>query len=552
MNRIVFLIPFLFQFSALAVSGQVKIVNLYDSARFYYAKKDFKMAANFYDAYYGDLNNGQSNYDTYYAAIASCHSGHVEKAKYYIQRSGQIGYDYSAYDTFLNDSLNICLRDLPEWKKFIGDFKFKTDSNAVAIKKITDDLSDPSQRVNNSPLTDSIYLSQLYKSNNAVDLMTKIKAFNNFPIPGATGNWTLYQMKINDTLTVPYLLYIPIKYDIKQKAPLYVYLHGGVINRLKFANPAYIPNGDEIKIMDKAKEQQAFILYPLGNKNFNWLYHQAAFEMVLNEIAKIKSLYNINDNQVYIGGHSNGGQGAFWFALNKPTTFSSFYCLNYSPMLLKGSTMLRNLNNQRKVFGISGSEDEAFPITRVAAIYKIGLKNGANWKNYTFKGDHGLSINHRDSINFVFDSLKMISRDPFPKEIELETDNVTNGRNAWIEITQLDTLAQKASWQNELDTVINKDGKVYKYNFNKHKSGAITATADNNVVRIQSSRVKEITLYISPDQFDLKKKIQVYVNGTLVFDKKVSLDKNVIFNEFIKTKDRSFIAAAKIILAIRS
>lgn len=64
-------------------------------------------------------------------------------------------------------------------------------------------------------------------------------------------------------------------------------------------------------------------------------------------------------------------------------------------------------------------------------------------------------------------------------------------------------------------------------------------------------RVKEIALYISADQFDLKKKIQVYVNDILVFDKKVRPDKEVIYNEFIKTKDRSFIAAAKIVLDVK-
>lgn len=554
MNRIAFLIAFLLSFSTISLFGQQKEVNLYDSAYFYYLKKDFKRAAKFYDSYYENYKGSQNNYGTYYAAVAYCHAGMTEKAKYYIKRSGQIGYDYPMYNAVLNDSLNICLRDFPEWKKYIGDFKFKADSNAAAIKNTAYELSDQSKRVNSSPLTDRIYLSQLYKENNAAELMAKIRSFNSFPIPGAKGNWTLYQMKINDTLTVPYLLYIPAGYNPKQKAPLYVYLHGGVINKPQFAITAYIiPNGREIKVTDKVKQQQqAFILYPLGNKNFNWLFHQAAFEMVMNEITNIKSLYNINDNQVYIGGHSNGGQGAFWFAINKQFTFSSFYCFNYWPLLFKGNTALGNLNNAQKVFGISSIGDENFPITQVTDIYKIGIKNGANWKNYTFHGDHELSVEHRDSINFIFDSLKMISRNPFPTKIQWETDDIRNGRNAWIEITQLDTLAQKENWQNELNTVINKDGKTYKYNFTKHKSGAVLATADNNVVRIQSSRIKELALYVSPDQFDLKKKIQVYVNGRLIFDKKINPDKDVIFNEFIKTKDRSFIAAAKIILEVRS
>jgi pimeloyl-ACP methyl ester carboxylesterase len=551
MKSIVCLLLFLFQFSISIVHGQVQPRSILDSAYVYYQKHDFKKAAYFFNQYYIDLKQGQSNNDTFSAAIASCHAGDKEKATYYLRRSGEIGYDYSKYEEFVNGSLSTCLKDLPGWTKYASTFKFKTDSILSKLKRITDGITDQSKRVNHSALTDSAYLQKFYRENSPEKLIGKIREFNDFPALAASGGWTLYQMKVNDTLTVPYLLYIPENYDHRQKNPLYVYLHGAASRGSSFLNPGFVPEGEQIKIMDKAKEQHAFILYPFANTHFNWLYHQLAFETILKEITRVKSLYNINDNKVYIGGHSDGGGGAFWFAVQQPSAFASYYCLNFLPMIRQGNTPLANLHNQFKVFGVSATEDSIFPLVLVSRIYDTAVKNGANWQNHTIKGEHTLSITHRDSINFVFDSLQTISRNPFPEKIEWETDNVKNGRYLWIGITQLDIAAERASWHKTVNPTFIINGKEGKYDFNIIKSGAVKAVAKDNIIRIESSRVKEIILYVSPDQFDLKKKIRIYVNGVLLFDKKVKANKAVVFDEFLKTADRSFIIVNKIRLTLK-
>jgi hypothetical protein len=101
-------------------AAQEKTVNLFDSAATYYQKRDFQKAAYFYDTYYLVQKHGQSNYDTYRAAVSSSHTGNMKNAGYYIRRSGEIGYDYSglyeypSYDKFVDDPINAPLRDLPE------------------------------------------------------------------------------------------------------------------------------------------------------------------------------------------------------------------------------------------------------------------------------------------------------------------------------------------------------------------------------------------------------------------------------------------------------
>ncbi|WP_379083951.1 hypothetical protein [Pedobacter sp. UC225_65] len=552
MKRAAFIFSIILQSTiVLHLHAQEKTVNLLDSARAYYQKKDFKKAFDFYEAYHANPTRGTNNIDTYYAAVAACHANNMERVKYYLKYSAQIGFDVPDYKKYELDSAGFCLHDVPEWKQYMSVFKFKSDSLVSALAKTTAELTDTTNRANRSLLLDQKYWKDLASKSSASQLISKIKQFNNYPVVKKDNFWTLYQIKVNDSLTVPFLVHIPKGYNPKQKTPLYVYLHGAVVNRTKFTPPAYIPESTELKIMEKVKDENAFIIYPFGRKDFGWLYQQLAFETVLREIAYVKSLYNINDNKVYIGGHSNGGSGAFWFAINQPSPFAAAFGLNYLPKVYGSNTPFTNLRNEVPFLGISGTEDPVFPLELVNGIYKYAAGNGANWQNFSKKGNHGLPFASRDSINFIFDLLNTKTRNPFPKKIEWETDNVKNGRNAWIEITQLDTLTAKVEWHKTLNPTLTQNGKTGLADFNKNKSGAVIATVEGNNINIQTSRVKSIRLYISADMFDLSKQVKVTINNKDFLNVKLDADKQTILDEFLKIKDRDFIVATKIDLTIK-
>ncbi|WP_028296866.1 hypothetical protein [Olivibacter sitiensis] len=540
---------FILSLSSNIAIGQEKQINLYDSARYYYEKKDLIQAFKFYDTFYADTSNGQSNYDTYFAAVAACHAGQTEKAKYYLKRSAEIGYDLDSYNFFANDTLNQCLHELPEWKKFIDDFKTKADSANAAINAILSDLKDSTKHVNISIMDDENYWQKFQQDHTVQELIAQIKSFHDFDTPNEKGIWTLYQIKVNDTLTIPYLLYIPDSYTSSKSTPLYVYLHGAVVNRSAFSNPAHIPNGKEIKIMDRTKD--SFILYPFGKKDFGWIYQQEAFETILREIVQVKSRYNIDDNKVYVGGHSNGGSGAFWLALNKPSMFAAFFGLNFLPKVYTGNTTIKNLGNDKTFYGISGIEDDVFPYPLVNQIYTFSREQGANWRNYAFHGSHGLAFNHVDSINFLFDTLATHRRNPFPNEIYWETDDVRNGRYAWIAISKLDTVGERADWHQPLNPMVTQNGKTEQATFTKSKSGAVRATIRDNIITIESSCVAQIELYLSPDMIDFDKQVKIYVNGKNTFNFKPQMSKETILNEFLKTKNRKFIVASIIKLGVK-
>ncbi len=118
-------------------------------------------------------------------------------------------------------------------------------------------------------------------------------------------------------------------------------------------------------------------------------------------------------------------------------------------------------------------------------------------------------------------------------------------------ITQLDTLAAKAEWHKTLNPTLTQNGKTGLADFNKNKSGAVIATVEGNNINIQTSRVKSIRLYISPDMFDLSKQVKITINNKDFLNVKLDADKQTILDEFLKTKDKDFIVATKIDLTIK-
>lgn len=494
-------------------------------------------------------NEAMDNYAYYYAAQSACQCGQqTEKAVDFYKKGFEIGIDWSRYDYFANDTLNSCFNQTADWKKYLAEMKIEKDNYEIKLKEYLADINDKTKKVNESLLTDKSFLDKL-KSQNFKTLFSSIKNFNNYPKPPLTKRWVVYHYKVNDNLEVPYLVYIPQNYNPGQKTPLYIHLHGGV-RRTNFSINDIELSKNEAPFFDQPIKQNAFIIYPFANKEFNWLLHQEAFETIINELRHVKSLYNIDDNHIYITGHSNGGSGAFWFALNMPTEITSFAGLNYNPASYLGNTNFSNLKNNYNFFGISGTEDNVFDFKTVNEVYETVKKQGGNWTNYSLKANHGLPYNKPSDIDFMYEILQKQQRNPFPKELQWEIDNAKNGRIFWLEISQLDLEKPEEVWQKPFEpttaAIVPNTSKKFYIN----KSGAVTASIDKNIVKIKASRIKELVFYVVPELVDLNKPLKIYVNNKLLFNSKVKLDKNVLLDEFIKTKDRNLLIFNKIKLSV--
>jgi membrane-associated protease RseP (regulator of RpoE activity) len=87
--------------------------------------------------------------------------------------------------------------------------------------------------------------------------------------------------------------------------------------------------------------------------------------------------------------------------------------------------------------------------------------------------------------------------------------------------------------------------------FKRNKiSGRIVATKVKNRVDVKCQNISAYTLFISPDQFDLKKNIEVYTNGNLSFKGKVKPDVEFMLKQTIEDMDRSMVFSNKIDISV--
>ena len=80
----------------------------------------------------------------------------------------------------------------------------------------------------------------------------------------------------------------------------------------------------------------------------------------------------------------------------------------------------------------------------------------------------------------------------------------------------------------------------------KRPSGRVDATREGNTVRLKTRGVGELTLLISPDQFDLTRPIAVDVNGRRVVDQRVEPSLATLMKWAAVDNDRTMLFAGEI------
>ncbi len=237
-------------------------------------------------------------------------------------------------------------------------------------------------------------------NNNRIQKPANNEAFN--PAPAG---YALYFSKV-DTLNVPYLVYVPKSYDPSNAYSLIVFLHGGVVSMDSFQYKNEACAGEPIfSIADK---HNAIVLYPFGRKDFGWVKQQKAFENIITTITAITQTYNINRQNIVLGGMSDGAAAAFWFITNKPELFKAFYAISPYPKLFTGSINYQNITAGKPLYSIIAKDDEVFSYTKVKAIYDQHTMEAPGWHfDSVAAGNHGFMYEDAgvSIINKLFDTL---------------------------------------------------------------------------------------------------------------------------------------------------
>lgn len=406
-----------------------------------------------------------------------------------------------------------------------------------------------------SKTEDEFYKIKEYSFNekqNEKQLYEKIKNYDPY-LPKNQQNYSI-TFKINDSASTSYLIHLPNHYNPTNKYPLLFFLHGAVrSNTLVDYQIAQENLGGWNRFYTKyADLNNVILVFPKGSKKYNWMTPDDGFFMIPDILKQIKRVIHVDDNKVFISGHSNGATGSFSYLMKQPTQFAGFYGFNSYPKVFTGGTFVENIKN-RSFINFSTDKDYYYPPNANDDLVKLMNGIAADYKDYRYNGFPHWFPQFDESepaYQIVFKDLKNRKRNPFPKEISWEFDDNKYGNTDWLSDIKLDTLTSKANGHKELNFKITKwlnyDKKdsliVEKVNRNafdfKRKSGKIKAKYENNVFYIETSHIRSLSINLSPEMIDTNKKIKVYVNDKLYFNKKIKYDQTFMLDNFEKNRDK--------------
>jgi predicted esterase len=228
-------------------------------------------------------------------------------------------------------------------------------------------------RVERTNLTEAI--------DNASGLLAAIEK-NEHPLRTKRGNihWA-YRSTVDDTLQ-PYRFYIPSNYDVTRKWPLVIALHGMGGDEHSFFT-AY----DNGAIRGLAEERGYIIACPKGRQPTS-MYMGAAERDVIDVIGEMKRQFSIDDDRVYLMGHSMGGYGTWSVAVNNPTLFAAL-----APIAGGGSPITAGKLGEIKHIPwivVHGDKDPTVPVEESRKMVKAGKDLGIKIKyNEVPGGNHG-------------------------------------------------------------------------------------------------------------------------------------------------------------------
>jgi hypothetical protein len=334
-----------------------------------------------------------------------------------------------------------------------------------------------------------------------------------------------------------YWLVIPTGYDPARRWQLRFQLHGGVMrddDSLRGDGSVRLDGDDQIYVM------------PSGWRDEPWWSDDqvASLRAILEDV---KRDYNVDENRVFLSGVSDGATGIYYVATHDTTPYAAFLPLNGYLLVLRSAELqirsaifLDNLRN-KPFFAVNGGRDPLYPIALVEPTL-AHLSGGGVAITYLPQPDAGHDTSWWPSVKVPFESfVRTHPRVALPDTLTWEVSETRQWNRAhWLVIDSLGTTPSDATDLADLN--LSQGVPI----FHNGRSGRVDLARSGNTVTIRSRGVRELTLLLSPDQFDFDRSITVVANGRTVFDARVDKSVATLTRWAARDHDRTMLFAAEI------
>ena len=179
----------------------------------------------------------------------------------------------------------------------------------------------------------------------------------------------LFDKTLSQTLTMKYLLYLPVDYDKGDAEwPLILFLHGAG------------ERGDNLKLVEKhgppkivkQKDMPFIIVSPQCPKDSWWPKEN---EVLVNLLDDIVSRYNVDESRIYLTGLSMGGYGSWSLGCDHPKRFAAI-----APICGGGEPFFGRKLKNTPVWAFHGAKDTVVSLKKSEDMVKAVKGAGGDAK----------------------------------------------------------------------------------------------------------------------------------------------------------------------------
>ena len=343
------------------------------------------------------------------------------------------------------------------------------------------------------------------------------------------------------------LILVPHDYSPEKKYSLRVFLHGAVST----INPQFVYH--MIDTLNEAyRKTQSINIYPSAWTWAPW-WSDVQYENINRLVDQVKQQYNVNENDIRLGGVSDGGTGSFYLANCNMTLWSCitpFIGFEKLVDVLPVRTIYSGNFSNGSFYVVNTAKDHLFPVREVIPYHQLLKKiNPTAVTAVVDSSGHNLRW-----LPVLRDSIEQYAikhqRNPFPDKLNWTTDSEKKyNRFRYVIINQLGSV-KPGKMQDEYNE-ITVNGKKQQAHKRDSVYGHLKAETTGNTVKVKTSNVKKYTLLISPSQFDLSKPIIVWTNEKKSFERLVQPDIKTLLKWNMIDNDRTSLYGAEIQISVK-
>jgi hypothetical protein len=343
----------------------------------------------------------------------------------------------------------------------------------------------------------------------------------------------------------PNLVFIPYKYNPKKKYQVRVVLHGAVSSFDMKKVYSYVNMSDTSwKTVDK------ICIFPSSWALSKW-WSYGQYENISNLLNYIKENYNVDENDIYISGISDGGTGIYYLSNFYQTPFSCYVPFIGSMEMLFYLTdkqfYIRNYQGLSFLI-VNGRKDEIFNINNVIPTVNELKKTAKEVKFFVVDSSKHNTRWYPVLKDTIVDFIKTHKRNPYPDNIYYATEKPdTFCRKFWVKIDRIGKT--KEGNIEDVNQIVLNNQTISLFP-RRRIFGQIEVNKVGNKVMVKTQDVRKYTLLISPDNFDITKPIEVYTNDILSFQGICSKDISTLLTYYTEDNDRTMLFSSELNITV--